>query len=295
MEVTRSRIGNILTRTCGYLKTVTSHSAQPYQGCAFGKSLCGAGCYVQHNVYLTRGRAWGDFLEVRVNAAESYLRNRRRERDWARRSRGMFSVFLSSATDPFPPQERRFGVTRGLLEAMAERPPDQLVVQTHTHQVGRFLDLLKSLSERCRLRVHLSVESDMERLPPLPPPPSSVDDRLRAASALRSAGIRTVVTVSPLLPIRDPERFFDRLATCADAVVIDHFIGGDGSRNGARTKLTPLPAAMERILRGSSLLDYRDRMVRVAEGRMPGRVGVGIDGFAGRFRIPALTGSDATR
>jgi hypothetical protein len=52
-----------------------------------------------------------------------------------------------------------------------------------------------------------------------------------------------VVTVSPLLPIADPERFFARLAGLADAVVIDHFIGGDGTPDGSRTLRTGLPAA----------------------------------------------------
>jgi hypothetical protein len=33
----------------------------------------------------------------------------------------------------------------------------------------------------------------------------------------------------------------------------------------------------------SVTLDYRDRMVAVARRFLPGRVGVGSDGFAGRF------------
>ena len=38
MEVTLREVGNVLTRTSGYLKTVTSHSLQPYRGCSFGNS-----------------------------------------------------------------------------------------------------------------------------------------------------------------------------------------------------------------------------------------------------------------
>jgi hypothetical protein len=91
-----------------------------------------------------------------------------------------------------------------------------------------------------------------------------------------------VITVSPLLPILDPEAFFARLGECAHAVVLDHFIEGDGSREGARTRLTPVPAVMERLHPGSATLAYRDRMVAVAARVLPGRVSVGIDGFAGR-------------
>ena len=41
MEITTARVKSVLTRTSGYLKTVCSHSLQPYRGCSFGRSLCG--------------------------------------------------------------------------------------------------------------------------------------------------------------------------------------------------------------------------------------------------------------
>ncbi|MCH2665099.1 hypothetical protein MK139_12250 [bacterium] len=53
MNVTVVDIQNVLTRTTGFLKTVTSHSLQPYRGCSFGRSLCGGGGYVQHNYWVT--------------------------------------------------------------------------------------------------------------------------------------------------------------------------------------------------------------------------------------------------
>ncbi len=152
MEVVLREVGNVLTRTTGFLKTVTSHSLQPYRGCSFGNSLCGVGCYVRHNPYVTRGRAWGSFLEVRENAAASYRRHWRRERTWARRVRRRFGVFLSSSTEPFLPQEFRYRVTGSVLEAMLEQPPDLLVLQTHSHRVTDYEDLCLGISRRCRLR-----------------------------------------------------------------------------------------------------------------------------------------------
>jgi hypothetical protein len=100
---------------------------------------------------------------------------------------------------------------------------------------------------------------------------------------LQSAGLQTVVTVSPLLPIADPPRFFGRIAAVADAVVLDHFIQGDGSDAGSRTLRTPLPAAMAAIAPESVTLAYRDRMAAIAHEYLPGRVGVNIEGFAGRY------------
>jgi len=273
----------ILTRASGYLAPIASHSLQPYRGCSLGNALCGIGCYVRHNRYLTRGRPWGSFLEARVNAAERYLREAPRERAWARRRGRRFAIFLSSSTDPFLPHERRFGVTRSVLEAMIEHPPEVLIIQTHTHRVLDHLAHCQTLAQCCELRVHVSIESDRDRLPGLPPPASPVARRLEAAQTLRAAGVRVVVTVAPLLPIADPLDFFARVGACADAVVIDHYIGGDGTPGGTRTARTGLPAAMAAVDPESTTLAYRERMVALARRVLPGRVGVGAEGFAGRF------------
>ncbi len=282
LEVTRTRVRNILTRTSGYLQTVTSHSLQPYRGCTLGRSLCGVGCYVQHNLYVTAGRQWGSFLEVRENAAASYLEHYARERAWARRSRQGFGVFLASATEPFLPQEFRFGITQSVLAAMFEAPPDTLILQTHSHRVMAYLDLYLKLQTRCALRVHLSIETDRE-MPGLPHHGSPIHARFAAAQALKAAGIATVITVSPLLPIADPERFFAQVAACADAVVIDHWIGGDGTPDGRRTRRTQLPQVVAALAPEALDLAYRDAMVEVAQRYLPGRVGIHRDGFAGRF------------
>jgi DNA repair photolyase len=290
LVVTETTIQNILTRTSGFLRTVTSHSLQPYCGCSFGNALCGVGCYVQHNGRLLRGREWGSFLEVRTNAAESYLANYDCEARWARQPSqgddgrdGLFSIFCSSSTDPFVPQEGRFGITRSVLEAMCRRPPDRLILQTHSHRVTDHIDLCRELAERCDLRIHVSIETDREQIDGLPPHASPVEKRLASCAKLKQSGLRTVVTVAPLLPIANPDRFFSQIADVADAVVIDHFIGGDGSTDGSRTRRTLLPAALRQIDPDSLDLSYRDRMTAVARTHLPGRVGINIDGFAGRY------------
>lgn len=238
---------------------------------------------MRHNFYITRGRQWGSFVEARTNAAEIYRQQYEKDRDWARRKRGRFGIFMSSSTEPFQPAERKYRITRSVLEAMLDQPPDFLIVQTHCPQVADYLDLYSKLAERTELRFHLSIETDQDQIEGLPRPASTIARRMEAAGKLRAAGLRMVVTVSPLLPIAQPDRFFERLAEVADAVVIDHFIGGDGSANGSRTMRTPLPSAMAAVDSNSVSIEYRDQMVQIAQQHFPGRVGVNIDGFAGRF------------
>ncbi len=262
---------SILTRCSGYLRTVASHSLNPYIGCSLGRSLCGVGCYVQHNRFLTKGRPWGSFLEGKVNAAWLYLREA---------PRVPFSVFMSSATDPFPPQEKTAGITRAILQAMAIKPPQCLIVQTHSAMVADFVDLLLALPS---VRVHISIESDRENFPGLPRPAYSIERRIEAGRVLRKAGLETVACLSPLLPLEDGPGFMERLQTGFGAIIVDHFVGGDGSATGSRTQATRLPEVMESVRQGSACLDYRDQVVELARGYFPGRVGVGPDGFAGRY------------
>lgn len=283
LDLQERPVKQILTRSSGYLLAVSSHSLQPYRGCTFGGSLCGVGCYVQHNPFVTQGRKWGTFLEVRSNAADSYERHYEKEKRWTERQGIPFVIFCSSSTDPFLPQETRFGITRAVLERMLEFPPEGLILQTHSTAVVDQTTLLQELATRTQLRIHLSIEGDRDRLPGLPPPAASVEARFKACQNLRQAGLRVVVTAAPLHPLQDPEAFFTRVSEVADAVVIDHFIEGDGSSDGSRTLRTPLAAAMHEVDPNCLTLAYRDRMVEVAQRVMPGRVGVGQAGFAGEF------------
>jgi len=283
MTITESKISKILTRASGYLKPVASHSLQPYRGCALGSSLCGVGCYVQHNHYLTRGEQWGSFVEARTNAAEAYREEYESEKRWTHRRGEPFGIFMSSSTEPFQPLEKKMGITRAVLEAMVELPPDFLIVQTHSHHVVDYLDLYPTLKERLDLRFNISIECDRDELPGLRRAASPVSRRIEAARKLREAGLYVMAAVSPLLPIADPHRFFANLAEAVNSVVIDHYVGGDGSAGGSRTNRTRLPQVMAAVEPGCVDLAYRDAMVKVAQIYFPGKVGTGYDGFARRF------------
>ena len=282
MEVSEVQCKSILTRSGGYLREVCSHSVNPYIGCGFGRSACGAGCYVRHNAWLTKGRNWGSFVEVKANAPEVYMHTYKAEQRWAHRRDQPFCIFFSSSTEPWQPIEKKYRITRCLLEAMRMHPPDELILQTHAVAMRDDLSLVAALSRQCRLRVHVSIESDIDRLPGLPPPPTTVQARIDLLRQLRSAGIVAVACLSPLYPMQNPDAFFERLAGAGvDAVVIDHFIEGDGTPEGSRTWKTDLPRAMQTVSADSTALEYRDRIAAVAQKYLP--VGISASGFAGHY------------
>ena len=282
MEITETQCKSILTRTSGYLKQVCSHSINPYVGCGFGRSACGVGCYVRHNAWLTKGRDWGSFVEAKTNAPEVYLQTCEAEQRWAHRRDQPFTLFFSSSTEPWQPIEQQYRITRRLLEAMLTHPPDELILQTHATAILDDLPLIARLSEHCRLRVHVSIEGDTERLPGLPPPPATVAGRIELLRQLRDAGIFAVACLSPLYPMEHPAAFFEQLAGAgASAVIIDHFIEGDGTAEGVRTWKTDLPPSMEAVNPESTQLAYRDRIAAIARTYLP--VGISAAGFAGQY------------
>jgi len=285
MKVTESTCRTILTRTTGYLKEVCSHSLNPYTGCGYGRSGCGVGCYVQFNPWLTRGRRWGDFVDVKTNAPEVYRATCGREARWARKRNQRFSIFFSSSTEPWQPAEKKYRITRSLLQVMLDHPPDELILQTHSTGIRDDLDTVCALSILCRLRVHVSLEGDVVRLPGLPAPPSTFEDRLQLLHDLSGCGLTVVACLSPLYPLHDPKSFFKKLADVGvAAVVIDHFIEGDGTPDGSRTLQSTLPEAMANQIPESVGLDYRDTVVRIAQNYLP--VGISAAGFAGNYLSP---------
>ena len=196
---------SILTRTTGYLKNVYSHSLNPYSDCGFGNSSRCQGCYVRFNTWITRGREWGSFVDVKTN--DLYSKTVDKEKSWAHRQSIPFSIFMSSSTDPWQPAEKKYRITRTVLKAMQINPPDEIILQTHSSTILEDVDLIAELSLSCKLRVPISIEGDRDQLPGLPPPPCSVDSRIQALEQLSSRGIFTVICLSPLSHLNDAELF----------------------------------------------------------------------------------------
>lgn len=271
---------SILTPTGGFLAAGYTHTINVYQGCAFASSLCGLYCYAQHNPWIAKGRAWGLYGAKR-HVADAYRRDHDRIKRPRRGAPGPLRIYMSSSTDPYIPQEKSLRLTRALLEEMIDHPPDVLVIQSHHTLVERDIDLIADLSTRCVLWVSLTVETDMDRVPGFPPHASSPSRRLAVLAAFRARGIPTQATISPLLPLADPLSFARRLDAACDRVILDHYLIGDGSAGGWRTRRTGFPDRLVAAGLGewnalAKLHEVRDLMASVLG---PGRVLVGCEGF----------------
>jgi DNA repair photolyase len=96
------------------------------------------------------------------------------------------------------------------------------------------------------LIVSLTLETDDDevrrRLTPTSP---SVARRLAAARRLRAAGLFVQLAIAPMMP-NHPQRFAELAAACADRVVIDTYVDGDGS-GGRRSRALGIPELYHRL------------------------------------------------
>lgn len=194
-------------------------SVNPYVGCAFGCTYCYA--RYAHRYALQRGRdaeRLGDALAAVVEEMPPWLAFERRilvkrnlpdalaralrfgsERHTAL-VRGE-TLLIGSATDPYQPAERRFRLTRQILEVLAEHPGLRVVIITKSPLVTRDVAVLARIARHSTLQVQVSlITTDRElarRIEPRAPTPES---RLRAIERLARAGISVGVNCMPVLP-----------------------------------------------------------------------------------------------
>jgi DNA repair photolyase len=194
-------------------------SVNPYVGCAFGCAYCYA--RYTHRWVLDRStnenperedlRASRDTLPpwlaferrifVKQNAGEVLRRTLRHGSEKHLALLAGDTIVIGTATDPFQPAERRFRVTRSVLEVLAEHAGMSICIITKSPLVTRDIDVLKRINRHSSLSIHLSLISlDRELARTLEPRAPTPDARLRALARLRESGIETGINVMPVLP-----------------------------------------------------------------------------------------------
>ena len=126
-------------------------------------------------------------------------------------------IVIGTATDPYQPAERRFRVTRAVLQRLTRCEGLSFGIITKSPLIARDCDLLVRLQERNELQVHLSlITADARlarKLEARSPVPAA---RLRALRKLVDAGVNAGLIVAPVLPgITDDVAHLDTLFAAA--------------------------------------------------------------------------------
>ena len=232
-------------------------SINPYIGCAFGCAYCYA--RYAHRYVMERDSARRETPPDDEEALPPWLAFERRvlvKRDapallghafathparYARLLTGEEAVVVGTATDPYQPAERRFRVTRGVLEVLARYAGLRVVIITKSPLVVRDLDVLARVAERSRVSVHVSLitldRPLARRIEPRAPTPEA---RLRAVERIAAAGIDVGINIMPVLP-----GITDRPA---DLIALVRRAAEAGASHVAACALRLQPAARERYL-----------------------------------------------
>lgn len=170
-----------------------AYSLNPYQGCEHGCIYCYA-----RNTHPYWGYSAGLEFEQKIlvkKDAPKILEATIRKPKWQ-----PIPIMLAGNTDCYQPAERKFGITRQILEVLWKyRHPVGLI--TKNSLILRDLDILKQLASENLVHVSVSVttlDEDLRQL--LEPRTASVQRRLQTIKTLADNGIPVNVMLAPIIP-----------------------------------------------------------------------------------------------
>src|SRR5215469_3996501 len=217
VEFRTLNVRSILNKTVSKRLLWMAWSINPYRGCEFGCRYCYA-------------RYTHEFMELRDPLAFERLIFLKQNAAWLleqelRRIDPADEIALGTATDPWQPIERRARITRSILEVFSRKSGYRLGIVTKSRLITRDIDLLKEITRRNHLVVHITITTpDAALARTLEPRAPRPDLRLAAVRKLRQVGITTGILCSPVLPgINDSEEAIDRMARLSAKVGASFF------------------------------------------------------------------------
>jgi DNA repair photolyase len=171
-----------------------TQSINAYRGCEHGCIYCYA--RPSHGyLNLSAGIDFETRLFAKTNAAE-LLR-----KELAKPGYVASPINLGANTDPYQPIERRYRITREIIEVLAEHSHPFTII-TKNALIERDLDLLAPLARDNLVQVFVSVTSLDNRLAAtLEPRASAPHRRLQTVATLNAAGVPCGVLVAPIIPM----------------------------------------------------------------------------------------------
>ena len=202
---TRSLLNRVVSRR----NLPFTRAINPYRGCEFACKYCYAR-YPHEFMELRDGIDFERKIFVKQQAAELL----RRELKKVKRGE---EIAIGTATDPYQPAERRFEVTRAILEELAKHSGFEIGIVTKSNLVTRDADVLRQVGEKNRIFVNVTVTTvDVELARKLEPRAPRPDLRLETVRQLNLAGVDAGVICAPVLPeITDRPRDLEALVRAA--------------------------------------------------------------------------------
>ncbi len=162
------------------------YAINPYIGCLHGCIYCYADFMRR---FTGHKEPWGDFVDIKINSPDLLSREIKRKNPG--------EVSFSTVTDPYQPVEKKYLLTRRLLEGLAGTR-FSVSILTKSTLVLRDIDVLKKLRD---ISIGFSIPINVDKISSLlekrASPPS---ERFKAIKILSEEGFQTWVFVAPTLP-----------------------------------------------------------------------------------------------
>ena len=221
-------VKSILNR-CDSNRVPFEWTINPYRGCEFACKYCYA--RYTHEYMELDGSEFEKKIYVKKDAAPLLAHDISRKYSYtSEKSDGERPdhIAIGTATDPYQPAEREYGVTRACLEELAKREGLSVSIITKSNQIVRDIDVLQRIASRSSLGIDITITTLRPRLARLLEPRAPRPDlRLAAVKQLREAGLAVGVSSSPLIPgITDREGDLEAVAGAAKEAGAQWFFSG---------------------------------------------------------------------
>src|ERR1700693_2391177 len=184
---------SLLSRVVSGRNLPFTRAINPYRGCEFACKYCYAR-YTHEFMELRDGVDFERKIFVKQQAAgllRSELKKVKRGEE----------IAIGTATDPYQPAERRFEITRAILEELARHSGLTIGIVTKSNLVTRDTEILRRVGEHNRICVNMTVTTvDAELARKFEPRAPRPDLRLAAVRQLNLAGVDAGVICAPVLP-----------------------------------------------------------------------------------------------
>lgn len=184
----------------------SDYCINPYIGCMHACVYCYAR-YMKR--FTAHEEPWGEFVDVKVNAP-ALLHHTKMPLS------SHDTILLGSVTDAYQPLERKYKITRSILEQLV--PSNATIsILTKSNIILRDLDLLKQF-QRIQVGVTFTTMDDAVRKV-IEPRTASVEQRIQVCKELHEHGIFTYAFIGPILPgLTDLPALFEALHPYVDEV-----------------------------------------------------------------------------
>ena len=182
-----------LMNRCTSARMPFTWTINPYRGCEFACKYCYAR-YTHEFMEMRNGLDFERRIYVKQHAAALLRHDLRRVKPGE-------DIAIGTATDPYQPAERRFEITRAIMEELGRHQGLSIGVVSKSTLMLRDIELFQQVAAHNDFEINLTIttlDTHLARI--LEPRAPRPDLRLEAIRKLNLAGIRAGVIVAPVMP-----------------------------------------------------------------------------------------------